>query len=103
MTWFVPMKEKRPWRQPLSERQASAVSRTSWPQLDPFARRTLDELMSHRTDSLGRVTSDYFPKYVPEDEEDEKNVVGLQVRARYIGGSRDDDGGSSHSCILLSA
>ena len=59
--------------------------------------------MSHRTDSLGRVTSDYFPKYVPEDEEDEKNVVGLQVRARYIGGSRDDDGGSSHSCILLSA
>ena len=77
------MKASQPWKQPLRERQVQAVnavtSKNSWPQLDPSARRTLDDLMSHRTDALGRVPSDYFPYHVTQDEDNEKRAVGLQV------------------------
>ena len=73
------MKPEKPWKKPLAERQANAVALETWPQMDPYARRAMEELAFRKTDSLGRVPSAYFPKHVAEDEEDEKKTVGLQV------------------------
>ena len=53
----------------------------AWPQMDPSARRSLDDLLSRKSDALGRVRSDYFPHHVPRDEEEERKIIGLQVRA----------------------
>ena len=74
------MKPEKPWKKPLAERQAHAVALETWPQMDPYARRAMEELAFRKTDSLGRVPSDYFPKHVAEDEEDEKKTLGLQVK-----------------------
>ncbi len=35
LAWYIPMKESRPWRKPLRERQANAVYMDTWPYLVP--------------------------------------------------------------------
>ena len=44
VSWFVPMKDPKPWRKPLRERQANAIAMETWPQMDEFTRRKLEEL-----------------------------------------------------------
>ena len=78
-TWFIPIKDAKPWKQPLQERQANAVRMEAWPQMDAPARNALDELLSRKTDSLGRVWSEYLPSRLPLDEEEEKKAMGLKV------------------------
>ena len=77
--WFIPIKDAKPWKQPLQERQANAVRMEAWPQMDAPARNALDELLSRKTDSLGRVWSEYLPSRLPLDEEEEKKAMGLKV------------------------
>ena len=78
-TWFIPLKDAKPWKQPLQERHANAVRTHAWPQMDATARNAINELLSRKTDSLGRVWSEYLPSHLPLDEEEEKKAVGLKV------------------------
>ncbi|CAH1784439.1 unnamed protein product [Owenia fusiformis] len=45
MTWYVPLKEKRPWRKPLKERQAHAVGSEPWESSNKHSQRSRSEFI----------------------------------------------------------
>ena len=48
------MEEPKPWRKPLRERQANAIAMETWPQMDEFTRKKLEELTLGRTDNRNK-------------------------------------------------
>ncbi|XP_076434842.1 uncharacterized protein LOC143274790 isoform X2 [Babylonia areolata] len=82
-SWFIPMKEDKPWRQPLKERQAYAVSREDWPPTTTLTNQKWRELARADLEGLegglrGSVEGDAARLYLHRSTKEAEAELGQQ-------------------------